>query len=75
MTNEEKICHICADVMGLEKASVTLTTSRNELSEFDSLSIIQVIAEMEDKFSCSISEECLNTVKIEKVEDFLKLLK
>ena len=74
MTNEEKLIEICADVMSVDVAKLSLETNRDELGEFDSLAIIQIIAEMEDKFGVSISEEVLETAKIEKISDFLKLI-
>ena len=74
MNREEKLLDICADVMNVDRGSITLKTSRNELGEFDSLSIIQILTEMEDLFQHSIKEETLQEVKIEKIGDFLHLL-
>ncbi len=74
MNREEKLLDICADVMNVDRGSITLKTSRNELGEFDSLSIIQILTEMEDLFQQSIKEETLQEVKIEKIGDFLHLL-
>lgn len=74
MGNEEKLLNICADVMDLDVNTLTLETTRDELDEFDSLSIIQIIAEMEETFQCSIDESYLENVIIENIGDFLRLL-
>lgn len=74
MNNEQKIIKLCAEIMGVEENELSLETSRDELDEFDSLSIVQIIGEMEEVFQKHISEEALDHVKIEKIGDFLKLL-
>lgn len=74
MTREEQLLDICADVMNVDRSAITCETTRGELGEFDSLSIIQILAEMEELFQQSIKEETLREAKIEKIGDFLNLL-
>ena len=74
MENQKKLLEICAEVMDVELDSITLDTTREELDEFDSLAIVQVLAEMEDAFDIRIAEGILDEIKISSIGDFLKLL-
>lgn len=51
MNREERLLDICADVMNVDRSTITLETTRKELEEFDSLSIVQILAELEEAFS------------------------
>lgn len=74
MTKEEILLQICADVMDIDISSISLDSTRDDIGEFDSLSIIQVIDEMEDRFGTPITKDVLDSVKIEKISDFLSLI-
>lgn len=74
MTKEEILIQICADVMDIDISTISLESTRDEIGEFDSLSIIQVIDEMEDRFGTPITKDVLDSVKIEKISDFLSLI-
>ncbi len=75
MNNETKLLEICAEIMGIDVGTLSLETSRDDLGEFDSLSVIQIIAEMEEQFDCTISEETIENVAINKIADFMQLIK
>lgn len=74
MNREEQLLDICADVMDVDRSTITLETTRGELGEFDSLSVIQILAEIEEVFQQPVKEETLRETKIEKIGDFLNLL-
>ena len=74
MTNEEKLIEICADILGVDPEEISLDTECDENGDFDSLTIVMIIAEMQNVFGCTINEEMMKRVKIEKVADFLKLI-
>ncbi len=74
MNREEQLLDICADVMDVDRSTITLETTRGELGEFDSLSVIQILAEIEELFQQPVKEETLRETKIEKIGDFLNLL-
>ena len=74
MENNQKLLQICSEVMDVALDSITLDTTRDELDEFDSLAIVQILAEMEDSFGIRIAEGILDEVKIVCIGDFLKLL-
>ena len=74
MNREEQLLDICADVMDVDRSTITLETTRGELGEFDSLSVIQILAEIEELFQQPVKEEILRETKIEKIGDFLNLL-
>ena len=71
MANEEKLLDICADVLCVDRDSITMDEEREDL---DSLAILQIASEMENVFDCVISEDALAGTKIKKIADFLKLL-
>lgn len=74
MNREEKLLAIAADILDMDQSELTLESSRNDIEDFDSLSVIQIIAEMCDAFGVVISDEKVNDIQIEKIGDFLKLL-
>ncbi|MBR0514245.1 MAG: acyl carrier protein [Clostridia bacterium] len=74
MNREEKLLEIAADILDVEKDELTLDSKREDIETFDSLSIVQIIAEMSDAFDVVIPDEKINEVKIEKIGDFLQLL-
>ena len=74
MTNEDRLIKICADVLNVDPSEVSLETECGEGGDFDSLTIVMIIAEMQDTFGCTINEDTLKKIKIEKVSDFLKLI-
>lgn len=74
MTNEDRLIKICADVLNVDPSEVSLETECGEDGDFDSLTIVMIIAEIQDTFGCTINEDTLKKIKIEKVSDFLKLI-
>ena len=72
MSKEEKLLQIFADVLDVKIENISLDTSRDDLEEWDSLAMVELIGEIEDKFSCNISFDDIDNCKI--VRDFVKYL-
>lgn len=72
MNRRNQLLDACADVMDVD--TITLGITREELGEFDSLPIIQILVEMKGLFQQLIEEGLLQEVKIKKIRDFSSLL-
>lgn len=72
MSCEEKLLQIFAEVLDVENDSITLDTTRDDLEEWDSLAMVELVGEIEDKFSCNIPFDKIDECK--SIRDFIKYL-
>lgn len=69
---ELKVIEIVAEIIEVEKETLTLDSARKEIEEWDSLSHVQIIAELEDAFGVSIPIEKVNEVRT--IRDFVEFV-
>lgn len=74
MNYEEKLIAIVSEILDVPPEILSLETRRDQIADFDSLSVVMVIAEMCDAFGVTISDSRIGTTKLETVGDFLKLI-
>lgn len=72
MNQEEKLLQIFAEVLDVEIDNISLETTRDDLEEWDSLAMVELVGEIEDKFSCNIPFDYIDDCK--KIKDFIKYL-
>lgn len=72
MSKEEKLLQIFAEVLDVDIAAVSLETNRDSLEEWDSLAMVELVGELEDKFSCNIPFDQIDECKT--IGDFIKYL-
>ena len=69
---ENKLLNLAADILNVKVDSITLSTSRSMLEEWDSLAHIQLIIGVESSFNIKIPIEEIND--IQTIDDFLKYI-
>lgn len=72
MNKTERVIEIIADIIGCDASTFSAGTLRDEVGDWDSLAHVQIVAELEDAFSCSISLE--KVAGVSSVQDFIDLL-
>lgn len=70
---QEKIVNIIAKILEVNKNEIALDLAIGELPEWDSLHHLQIITELENEFSCKLSQEDL--MDLEDVSDLISLIK
>lgn len=68
----EKLIDIIAEVLYIDKSTLTAESNRESIEEWDSLAHIQIVAELEDVFEIKIPFE--EIMSINKISDFLKYI-
>ncbi|AUG56838.1 MAG TPA: acyl carrier protein [Acetivibrio sp.] len=69
----EKLIELMADVLNLDKESISLETTRENIPAWDSLNHIRLVAEVEEQLNIKIPFEKVPDIK--KVGDFLNYIK
>lgn len=69
---ETKLLEIVADILDVELEDITLVSTREEVEEWDSLGMVQLVGEVESEFDCKIPFDEIE--KIRAIEDFLKYI-
>lgn len=72
MDRNNKLLEIFAEVLDVELESLTLESSIDDVEEWDSLGMVEVIGEIEAVFQCQIPFEEVETIT--QIKDFLKYL-
>ncbi|MCW6077021.1 acyl carrier protein [Clostridium sporogenes] len=68
----EQLLQIFSDVLEIPKELIDMETKKEDLEQWDSLSHIQLILEVEQFYNVQIPFE--ETVQINKIGDFLKYI-
>ena len=69
----EKLFQIMVEILEVDIDKIALNTSRDMLEEWDSLSHIQIIVEVESSFNIKIPIEEINQINL--VGDFIRYIK
>lgn len=70
---EERTRQVVAEVFGLPLEEVTLATSHENVEDWDSLNVLNVLMAIEGEFDVSVSpEEAASFVSVEKILAVLK---
>ncbi|WP_310550697.1 acyl carrier protein [Paenibacillus glufosinatiresistens] len=72
MSKEEQLLKLFSEVLEVKENDLKLSTKPEEISEWDSLATVQLIAEIEETFKCKIPFEEIENIKA--IEDFLKFI-
>ena len=70
---EKRVCNVIADVFGLPLNEVNSDTSHEEVKNWDSLNIINLLVVLEEEFAVNISPD--EAVKFLSVANIVTLLK
>jgi acyl carrier protein len=72
-TVEERTRQVVAEVFGLPLEKVTLATSHENVEDWDSLNVLNVLMAIESEFDVTVSpEEAASFVSVEKILAVLK---
>lgn len=69
---EEKLIMTIADILGIDADDLDMDTMVEDVEEWDSLAMVEVIGEIEAEFDCSIPFAEVESIKC--VNDFMKYL-
>ncbi len=70
---EQRTCRVVAEIFGLSADQVTRDTSHEQIEEWDSLNVLNILMAVEGEFGVSISpEEAAEFVSVEKIVTVLK---
>jgi acyl carrier protein len=61
-TTQERVTDIIVELLGVDREKVTLDASFREDLEADSLDLVELIMEFEEKFGAEISDEDAQTI-------------
>ena len=73
MTIEQEVVDLIVEQLGVNKEDVTMTKSFVEDLNADSLDLTELIMELEERFSCEISEA--EAEKLKTVGDVVRFVK
>lgn len=69
----EEFLSFMAEILEVDKASLTLETSQEDVETWDSLMQLRLLGEMETKYSVMIPMDQIANIK--KLEDFYRFIK
>ena len=69
---EERLLEIFAEILDVDVEELSIDSTRDEIEEWDSLAMVELVGEIEHEFDCRIPFEEIE--KCEAIKDFLKYL-
>lgn len=69
---EERLLDIFAEVLDVDVETLTMDSTRDDIEEWDSLAMVELVGEIEHAFECRIPFEDIENCHA--IKDFLKYL-
>ena len=69
---EQKLLALFAEILDLEEESLLLDSSPDTIEEWDSLSTVQIVAEISQRFGCEIPFDKIS--ELHCIADYLKYI-
>lgn len=67
------VFEVCSEILDVPAESISSETRREDIADFDSLAILQIIAEVCARQDIVLKEETLCNARIERIGDFIDL--
>lgn len=74
MDINSKVCEIIASIVGIEAKEINESDALIADLGFESLTLVELLIEVEDSFDITLDESDLDPLKLESTDDIIKLV-